>query len=185
MMDILIACERSGCVRDAFTAAGHNAVSVDVAQTATPGNHIQGCALDAIDSRRWDMIIAFPPCTHLASSGARWWPAKRADGRQAAAVAFVKAIAAAPCPRIAIENPVGFLSSAWRRPDQYVQPWQHGHGYTKKTGLWLKGLPPLTPTNIVAGRANIIHMTPGGPRQAMRRSVTPAGIAAAMANQWG
>tara|TARA_R110000751_G_scaffold191833_6_gene297474 strand:+ start:1123 stop:1758 length:636 start_codon:yes stop_codon:yes gene_type:complete len=187
IMRVLVLCEQSGTVRDAFIAAGHDAVSCDINPTRSPGPHIQRDALELLAEMKagdWDLIVAFPPCTHLAASGARWWPAKRADGRQAAAVRFVEAIAAAPCPRIAIENPVGYLSSAWRKPDQYVQPWMFGHGYTKRTGLWLKGIPLLEATDTVPGRADTIHKTPGGAKQAYRRSITPAGLAAAMADQW-
>lgn len=132
----------------------------------------------------WDMVIGFPPCTHLAASGARWWPEKIADGRQAAAVEFVRMIADAPVERIAIENPVGALSRLWRKPDQIAQPWQFGHGETKATCLWLKGLPKLEPTDVVEGRHPATWLTPGGPKQAARRSMTYPGIAEAMANQW-
>ena len=184
VLRVLVACEYSGAVRDAFTARGHFAVSADLLETESPGRHHCGDVLELL-TQRWDLIVAFPPCTHLASSGARWWPAKRRDGRQKAAVEFVRAIADADCPRIAIENPVGFLSTAWRKPDQIIQPWQFGHGETKTTCLWLKGLPLLVATNVVPGRANRIHFMPGGKNQSKRRSLTYPGIAAAMASQWG
>jgi len=129
-------------------------------------------------------MIAFPPCTHLASSGARWFPEKRADGRQQEAIDFFMEMVNAPIPRIAIENPVGIMSTEYRTPDQYIQPWEYGHGETKKTCLWLKGLPPLEPTNIVPGRADRIHKMGPSPDRSQKRSVTYAGIADAMAAQW-
>jgi len=129
-------------------------------------------------------MIAFPPCTHLASSGARWFPEKRADGRQQEAIDFFMEMVNAPIPRIAIENPVGIMSTEYRTPDQYIQPWEYGHGETKKTCLWLKGLPPLEPTNIVPGRADRIHKMGQTPDRSKKRSVTYAGIADAMAAQW-
>ena len=129
-------------------------------------------------------MIAFPPCTHLAVSGARWFPQKRADGRQQEAIDFFMAMVNAPIPRIAIENPVGIMSTEYRTPDQYIQPWEHGHGETKKTCLWLKDLPPLEPTNIVPGRADRIHKMGPSPDRSQKRSVTYAGIADAMAAQW-
>jgi len=129
-------------------------------------------------------MIAFPPCTHLASSGARWFPEKRADGRQQEAIDFFMEMVNAPIPRIAIENPVGIMSTEYRTPDQYIQPWEYGHGETKKTCLWLKGLPPLEPTNIVPGRADRIHKMGQTPDRSQKRSVTYAGIADAMAAQW-
>ncbi len=130
-------------------------------------------------------MIAFPPCTHLAVSGARWFPEKRADGRQQRALEFVRALMDANVPRIAIENPVSIISSEIRKPDQIIHPWQFGHGETKKTCLWLKGLPKLEPTEIVDGREPRIHRMPGGPNQGKERSRTYAGIADAMAEQWG
>lgn len=183
-MKILIACEYSGRVRDAFIAKGHDAVSCDILPTEAPGPHLQTDLLPLL-AQQWDMIVAFPPCTHLASSGARWWPAKRADGRQQAAVDFFMQIANADCERIAIENPVGFMSTAWRKPDQIIHPWQYGHGEQKKTCLWLKGLPLLTPTAVVDGREQKCWLMPGGKNQAKRRSLTYQGIADAMADQWG
>ena len=134
---------------------------------------------------KWDMILAFPPCTHLAVSGARHFAEKRADGRQQAAIDFFMMFANADCPRIAIENPVGIMSTQYRKPDQIIQPWQFGHGETKKTCLWLKGLPPLHPTDIVDGREQRIWRMPPGPERAKMRSKTFPGIARAMAEQWG
>jgi hypothetical protein len=181
-MLILVACEYSGIVRDAFTAAGHCAVSCDVLPTEAPGLHIKGDVLDVID-QGWDMMIAHPPCTHLASSGARWFKDKLRE--QADAFNFVQRLFLAPIDRICIENPVGVLSTMLRKPDQYVQPWQFGHGETKKTGLWLKGLPKLRPTNIVEGRDPRIHRMAPGPNRGKDRSRTYQGIADAMAEQWG
>ena len=136
-------------------------------------------------SKPWDLMIAHPPCTHLAVSGSRWFEAKRASGEQQAAIEFFLALARAPIPRIAIENPVCIMSSVWRQPDQIIQPWQYGHGETKATCLWLKGLPHLVPTNIVPGREARIHRMPPSEDRGKLRSVTYEGIAAAMADQWG
>lgn len=183
-MRVLIACETSGRVRDAFITAGHDAVSCDVLPTDSPGPHIEGDVLPHLGDG-WDMIVAFPPCTHLAVSGARHFAAKRADGRQAEGVAFFLAIAAAPVARLAIENPVGIMSSLYRKPDQVIQPWQFGHGETKATCLWLRGLPPLVPTDVVPGREARIHRMPPSPDRWKQRSATYPGIAAAMASQWG
>jgi hypothetical protein len=150
-MKVLVACEFSGVVRDAFTAAGHDAMSCDLLDSETPGKHYKGDVLDTLfgqdNGYEWDLIIAHPPCTYLASSGARWWP-RRLD-EQADALSFVYKICTAPCQRIAIENPVGRLSAEFRKPDQIIQPWQFGHPEWKTTCLWLKGLPPLVPTAIV------------------------------------
>ena len=182
-MKILIACEYSGTVRDAFISAGHDAMSCDLLPTDRSGPHYQGSVFDIID-QGWDMMIAHPPCTHLAVSGARHFAAKRADGRQQEAIDFFMALARAPIPRIAIENPVCIMSSLWRKPDQIIQPWQHGHGETKATCLWLKGLPKLTPTDVVSGRSDRIHKMPPSPDRWKLRSTTYAGIAKAMAAQW-
>lgn len=181
-MKVLVACEFSGTVRDAFAARGHKAVSCDLLPTLKPGLHIIGDVLNFINDG-YDLIIAHPPCTHLASSGARWFKDKQKE--QEEAVAFVLRLANADCPKIAIENPIGVLSSRWRKPDQIIQPWQYGHGETKATCLWLKNLPKLTPTNIVEGREARIHMMPPSPDRWMKRSVTYQGIADAMAEQWG
>ena len=183
-MRVLIACEYSGAVRDAFIALGHDAMSCDLLPTDVPGPHYQGDVRDVI-GRGWDLMIAHPPCTHLAVSGARHFAAKRADGRQQEGIDFFMMLARADVPRYAIENPVCIMSSIWRKPDQVIQPWQFGHGETKATCLWLKGLPKLTPTNIVEGRADRIHKMPPSPDRWKLRSATYAGIAAAMAEQWG
>ena len=182
MSRVLVACEFSGIVRRAFRANGHDAWSCDLLPAEDGGEHIQGDCLAAIE-RGWDMMIAFPPCTHLASSGARWFPMKRSE--QAAALDFVRALMLAPIARIAIENPVGIISTKIRKPDQIIQPWQFGHGETKATCLWLKNLPPLRPTNIVDGRQARVHREPPSPDRWKRRSRTLSGIAAAMADQWG
>lgn len=136
-----------------------------------------------VDSR-WDMILAFPPCTHLAVSGAKYFKEKRKDGRQQAAINFFMQFTEADCPMIAIENPVGIMSTQYRKPDQIIQPWQFGHGETKKTCLWLRGLPPLTPTDIVDGREARVWKMPPSTDRAKLRSKTYPGIARAMAEQW-
>jgi hypothetical protein len=182
-MKILIACEESGKVRRAFRALGHDAWSCDILPSRDNSPfHIQGDVLPLL-KKRWDMVIAFPPCTHLACSGARHFAAKRADGRQAAGVAFFMACINANAPRVCVENPVGIMSTIYRKPDQIVQPWQFGHGETKATCLWLKGLPPLVPTKIVKGREGRIHKMPPGPDRARLRSETYQGIADAF-TQW-
>lgn len=183
-MKVLIACEYSGVVRDAFIRAGHDAMSCDLLPTDAPGPHYQGDVRDVLDYP-WDMMIAHPPCTHLSVSGARHFAEKRADGRQQSAVAFFLFLAKADIPRIAIENPVCIMSKLHRKPDQIIQPWQFGHGETKATCLWLKGLPPLVPTNVVSGRDDRIHKMPPSADRWKLRSATYAGIAAAMADQWG
>ncbi len=179
---ILVACEFSGRVRDAFIARGHNAVSCDIVASDAPGPHIQGCALAAMQIAEWDMIIAFPPCTRLCSSGARWWKDYRAEQEQA--IGFARAFIEFN-GRVAVENPIGILSTVIRPPDQIIQPWMFGHGETKSTCLWLNGLPKLTPTNIVEGRESRIHRMPASKNRSKLRSVTYAGIAEAMAQQWG
>lgn len=181
-MRVLVACEYSGRVRDAFLARGHDAVSCDLLPTEVDGPHYQGDVFSII-REGWDLMIAHPPCTHLAVSGAKWFAQKRVE--QADALDFVLRLMTAEVPRIAIENPVSVISSRIRKPDQYIQPWQFGHGETKKTGLWLKGLPLLQPTNVVDGRdANVHRMSPG-PNRWRNRSRTYTGIAVAMAAQWG
>jgi hypothetical protein len=184
MMRILVACEYSGKVRDAFRARGHDAMSCDILPTEQPGQHYQGDVFDIINDG-WDLMIAHPPCTHLAVSGARHFAAKQASGVQQKAIDFFMRLANAPIPRIAIENPVCIMSSVWRKPDQIIQPWQFGHGETKATCLWLKNLPPLTPTNVVAGREARVHRMPPSPDRWKERSRTYQGIADAMAEQWG
>jgi len=181
-MRVLIACEFSGIVRDAFSARGHDAWSCDLLPTERPGKHAQDDVLAIIDDG-WDLMIAHPPCTHLAVSGARWFKDKQNE--QAAALDFVRLLMDAPIERIAIENPVSIISSRIRKPDQIIQPWQFGHGETKATCLWLKNLPNLLPTNIVDGREARIHKMPPGPDRWKERSRTFQGIAEAMADQWG
>lgn len=184
MMRVLIGCEYSGVVRDAFLRLGHDAMSCDLLPTESPGPHYHGDVRDVIDYP-WDMAIFHPPCTHLSVSGARHFAEKRMDGRQQSAVSFFMALARAPIPMIAIENPVCIMSSLWRKPDQVIQPWQFGHGETKATCLWLKGLPPLRPTDVVEGRENRIHRMPPSADRWKERSRTFQGIAEAMASQWG
>ncbi len=191
-MRVLIACEYSGAVRDAFLARGHDALSCDLLPSETPGPHYQGPVQDILNDG-WDLMVAHPPCTHLAVSGARWFAGKQTE--QAEALAFVRLLLGAPIARIALENPVSIISSRIRKPDQVIQPWQFGHEATKTTCLWLKGLPHLTPTNIVGKGAR--HVTKSGkslpqwynlPPSADRwkiRSATFQGIADAMAEQWG
>lgn len=181
-MRVLVACEYSGTVRDAFRRRGHDAMSCDLLPTDVPGPHYQGDVRDVLDDG-WDIMVAHPPCTHLAVSGARWFAEKQTE--QAEALDFVRLLLAAPVQRIALENPVSVISSRIRRPDQIIQPWQFGHGETKATCLWLKNLPPLVPTNIVAGREQRIWRLPPGPDRWKLRSATYAGIADAMAGQWG
>jgi site-specific DNA-cytosine methylase len=181
-MRILVACEFSGTVRDAFIARGHEAMSCDLLPTEQPGPHHCG-DVRVILGQGWDLMIAHPPCTHLAVSGARWFKDKLAE--QAEALEFVRALMDAPIQRIAIENPVSIISSRIRKPDQVIQPWQFGHGETKATCLWLDGLPKLTPTDIVDGREARVHKMPPGPNRWRERSRTFTGIAAAMAAQWG
>ena len=182
-MKVLVACEYSGAVRDAFIALGHDAMSCDLLPTDAPGPHYQGDVRDLLDYP-FDLMVAHPPCTHLSVSGARHFEAKRQDGRQQAAIAFFMLLAKADIPRIAIENPICIMSSVWRKPDQVIQPWQFGHGEIKATALWLKCLPRLQPTNIVEGReARIYRMPPSADRWKLRSATYP-GIAKAMADQW-
>ena len=183
-MRVLVACEYSGRVRDAFTKRGHHAVSVDFLPSETEGEHIQGDVLDVIYQEHWDLMIAHPPCTDLAVSGAKWFIEKRADGRQQRALEFVRVLLDAPLERIALENPRGVISTYIRTPDQYIQPYEYGHGETKKTGLWLKGLPLLQPTNRVTGREQRVWRMPPSPDRWKERSRTYQGIADAMADQW-
>ena len=184
-MRILVACEESQTVTAAFRHLGHEAFSCDILPCSGghPEWHMQADVARLLGPG-WDMLIAFPPCTHLASSGARWFKEKRADGRQQQAVEFFMQIAEAPIFRIAIENPIGIMSTVWRKPDQIIQPWQFGHGETKATCLWLKGLPLLKPTNIVSGRDQRIWRMAPSPERSQQRSKTFVGIAAAMAAQW-
>lgn len=193
-MRVLIACEFSGIVRDAFIARGHDAMSCDLLPTERPGPHYQGDVRDILGNG-WDLMIAHPPCTYLCRHGARWFGhPKHADRelRQADAVCFFVALWHVGIPRVCIENPVGYMNSHWQKPTQCIQPWQFGHDYSKRTCLWLRNLPPLTPTNVV----ELTYVTtPNGqrftrgwyemPRTSKARSRTFPGIAAAMAEQWG
>ena len=181
-MRVLVACEYSGRVRDAFLRIGHDAMSCDLLPTDEPGPHYQGDVRDVIGNG-WDLMIAHPPCTHLAVSGARWFRGKLAE--QEEALDFVRVLLDAHIERIALENPISIISSRIRKPDQVIQPWQHGHGETKATCLWLKGLPKLTPTKIVDGREARVHKMPPGPNRWKERSRTLEGVARAMAAQWG
>ena len=203
MANVLIACEYSGAVRRAFAALGHTVTSIDllpsddgvgeawdhtyldVSGTGCQ-RHLVGDVLEHLAQLpgHYDMLIGFPPCTHLSASGARWWPAKRADGRQQEAVDFFMALANADVPLISLENPIGYMSTAYRKPDCIVQPWEHGHGEQKSTCLWLKGLPVLEPTNIVEGRKQKCWLMPETADRWKKRSTTYSGIAAAMAAQW-
>jgi len=182
MLNVLIACEFSGTVRDAFIRKGHAAMSCDLLPSESHGPHYQGDIRDLL-SLRWDLMIAHPPCQHLAVSGARWFRDKPQE--QADALDFVRLLLDAPIPRIALENPISIISSRIRKPDQIIQPWQFGHGETKATCFWLKGLPSLTPTLVVEGREARVHKMPPGPNRWKERSRTVAGIADAMADQWG
>lgn len=184
-MRILVACEESQAVTIELRRLGHEAYSCDI-QDCSGGHpewHIKGDALELL-KMKWDMIIAFPPCTHLAVSGARHFAKKQADGRQQQGIDFFMKFAKADCPKIAIENPIGIMSSVWRKPDQIIQPWQYGHGETKATCLFLKGLQKLVPTNIVEGREQRIWKMPPSEDRAKLRSKTFPGIARAMAEQW-
>jgi hypothetical protein len=191
-MKVLIACEYSGAVRDAFIKKGHDAMSCDLLPTDVDGPHYQGDVFDIINNG-WDLMVAHPPCTHLAVSGARWFKDKVEEQREA--LAFVQRLMDAPIDKIAIENPVSIISSRIRKPDQIIQPWQFGHEATKTTCLWLKDLPLLSPTLIVGhGKRHVTksgkslpdwYNLPPSPTRWKERSKTFSGIAAAMANQWG
>ena len=185
-MKVLIACEESQAVTKEFRKLGHEAYSCDILPCSGghPEWHHQ-FDISYVLTDIWDMIIAFPPCTHLAVSGARWFKEKQADGRQQEAIDFFIKFAYLNCPKVVIENPIGIMSTHYRKPDQIIQPWQFGHGETKATCLWLKGLPKLKPTNIVEGREQRIwKMGPSKDRSKLR-SKTFLGIAKAMAEQWG
>lgn len=187
-MNILIACEMSGVVRTAFRAKGHNAWSCDLIGPEDKSFfHLKSDVREVLDAN-WDMVIAFPPCDNLASSGARWFKEKQEDGRQQASIEFFREFVSwheATLKPLAIENPVGIMSSHYRKPDQIIQPWMFGHGETKATCLWLHGLPKLEATDEVAGREPRIHRMPPGPDRAKKRSLTYPGVAEAMAEQWG
>lgn len=182
-MKVLVACEYSGRVRDAFAALGHDAWSCDLLPSDAPGKHYQGDVRDML-TQRWDLMVCHPPCTHLSVSGARHFAAKQESGVQQQALEFVRYLLNADVPRIALENPVSIISTRIRKPDQTVQPWMFGHGETKATCLWLKGLPKLVPTNIVEGREARVHRMPPSPERWKERSRTFEGIALAMAEQW-
>jgi site-specific DNA-cytosine methylase len=182
-MNVLVACEFSAIVRDAFLNKGHNAYSCDLLPTeGNSNNHFQ-CDIRDLSIKNWDLLIAHPPCTYLASSGARWWKDRQVE--QQDAINFVKYLANLHINKIAIENPIGILSTVWQKPTQIVQPWQFGHGETKATCLWLLNLPKLIPTKIVDGREQRVHLLPPGPDRWKERSRTYKGIAEAMALQWG
>jgi site-specific DNA-cytosine methylase len=187
-VQILVACEFSGVVRDAFALRGHRAVSCDLDPSETPGEHIQGDVRDhltGIDGKPWDMVIAFPPCTYLTRAGSRYWKNPTWRAGQDAAVELVRTIWNTPIPRVCIENPPGCLSSRFNPIFQTIQPWQFGHGYTKLTCLWLRGLPPLIDTVIHTGRISWTEKNnPRSKQRSRRRSRTFPGIAAAMADQW-
>lgn len=183
-MRVLIACEFSGIVRSAFRNKGHDAWSCDLLDTEDGSPfHFKMDILNGIITHDWDIMLAFPPCTHLAVSGARWFKNKQKE--QAEALEFVRTLLTAPIERIALENPVSIISSKIRKPDQIIQPWQFGHGETKSTCLWLKNLPLLQPTKIVQGRQPRVHYASPGPERWKERSRTYTGIAEAMAEQWG
>mgnify|MGYP003651836095 CR=1 FL=1 len=181
---VLIACEYSGRVRDAFIKRGHDAISCDLLPTESPGPHYKGDVFDIINDG-FDMMIAHPPCTHLAVSGARHFARKISSGEQQSALDFVRRLMSAPIEKICIENPVSIIATKIRPASQYIQPWEHGHGETKKTGLWLKNLPLLVPSNIVEGRDDRIHKMPPSENRWKERSRTYQGVADAMAAQWG
>ena len=181
-MKVLVACEFSGIVRDAFAAKGHESWSCDLIPSEITGKHLQ-CDVRKALVADWDLMIAHPPCTYLTSSGARWFKDRREQ--QDHALSFVRFLMNSGIHRIALENPIGVISTNIRKPDQIIQPWMFGHGETKATCLWLKNLPPLVPTNIVSGREHRIHKMSPGPTRSRERSRTYPGIASAMAEQWG
>lgn len=185
-LNILIGCEESQAVCIEMRKRGHNAFScdLDACSGGYPEWHMQSDVLDVINWRDWDLGIFFPPCTNLASSGARWFPDKVANGSQQKSIIFFMDLINANIPKIVIENPIGIMSTKYRKPDQIIQPWQFGHGETKSTCLWLNGLPKLKPTNIVPGREQRIWRMAPGPERAKERSKTFPGIARAMAEQW-
>jgi hypothetical protein len=196
-MKVLVACEFSGTVRDAFAKLGHDAWSCDLEPSETPGNHYQGDMFDIINDG-WDLMIAHPPCTHLAVSGARHFEKKKADGRQQQGIDFFMKVINSPIPRMVVENPIGIMSSIYRKPDQIIQPWEYGHKTTKATCLWLKDLPLLKPANIVE-KGEFVTFPSGkrmskwyadsakhSPKEREKiRNKTFQGIADAMADQWG
>ena len=186
-MKILVACEESGAVSSRLIASGHSVTSCDLQSSSHPAaavrsRHIVGDVLPLL-AEQWDLVLVFPPCTNLASSGARWFKEKRANGTQQASIDFFMQFTQLTCP-YAIENPIGIMSNKFRKPDQIIQPWQFGHGETKATCLWLHNLPQLTPTNIVSGREQRVWKLPPSSDRAKIRSKTFDGIADAMASQW-
>ena len=183
---VLVACEYSGRVREAFRSRGHEAWSCDLLPAEDDSVwHIKGDCFRVLAEETWDILIAFPPCTDLCNSGSRWWPAKRADGRQQQSIDFFNAFTGGNLPKLwAVENPIGIMSTRYRKPDQIIQPWMFGHGETKATCLWLHGLPALRPTNVVDGREPRVHRMSPGPNRWKDRSRTYQGIATAMAEQW-
>ena len=185
MTRVLVACEESQAVTIEFRNLGIQAYSCDIEPCSggCPEWHIQEDVIPLLENP-WSAILAFPDCSHLAVSGARWFKEKQADGRQQAGIDFFMRIANVDCPLIAIENPIGIMSTKWRKPNQIIQPWQFGHGETKATCLWLKGLPPLVPTDIVEGREQRVWKMAPGPDRKRLRSKTYKGIAKAMADQW-
>jgi hypothetical protein len=181
-LKVLVACEFSGIVRDAFRKLGHDAVSCDLLPTEKEGPHIQDDVLKHLNER-WDLMIAHPPCTYLAVSGARWFKYRQKE--QFMALTFFTDLLNAEIPRVCIENPIGVASTLVRKPDQIIQPWMFGHGETKATCLWLVNLPKLKATNIVEGRVGRVWREPPSPNRWKNRSRTYQGIAKAMAEQWG
>jgi len=182
-MRVLIACEFSGIVTKAFRLKGHEAFSCDLLPTeGNPDWHIQA-PVETLFDEQWDLIIAHPPCQHLAVSGARWFKDKREE--QSLAIGFFMSFTMLDCPRIAIENPIGIMSTIYRKPDQIIQPFWFGDPYQKATCLWLKNLPPLAPTDIVTERRQQVWLEPPGPNRWKNRSRTYPGFAKAMASQWG
>ncbi len=187
-MRVLIACEYSGIVRDAFIAAGHDAMSCDILPTERKGPHYQGDVRDVLGNG-WDLMIAHPPCTRLCNSGVSWLAKRNLWDEMREGAAFFRELYMAPIPEIAIENPIqhryAIAAHGCGKQSQIIQPWMFGHGETKATCLWLKGLPPLVPTNIVSGREQRLHRLPPSPDRWKERSRTYQGIADAMAQQWG
>lgn len=187
-MKVLVACEFSGQVREAFRAKGHDAYSADLIETEIRDNEhhilerVEKVLADPDYYGKFDLMVAFPPCTYLAVSGQRW---KGREEQTKEAVDFVKLLWDSYVPKIALENPVGRLSTLFRRPDQIIQPWQFGHGETKATCLWLKNLPKLKPTNIVEGRIPRVWLEPPSVDRWKNRARTLNGVALAMADQWG
>ena len=197
-MNVLVACEESQEVCKAFRAKGHLAYSCDIEECSGghPEWHLQEDVLEVLHDPMWDLIIAFPPCTHLAMSGSRWFKEKRKDGRQLEGYNFFMEFPNCNCPKLAIENPIGIMSTLYRKPDQIVQPWMFGDSFSKSTCLWLRGLPTLKPTNIVDKGEQVLtnggksmpewyNIPPSDPDRAKIRSKTFPGLALAMADQWG